>query len=237
LPLDLLVAPPTGLVSKYQDYRQIINKQKVVVVVGGGFVVGVVVGGFVVVVVVVVVDEGFVVVVDEGLVVVDEGFVVVVDEGLVVVDEGFVVVVVEIEEGLVVEVAVEGVVVVVDGDSVAEGDVVEVAVDPDEVDVDRRVVVVPEITVVTDADGEETIVVVGSVPVVDRTTCELKAEVSAVPAWSCIRARPPAAVVPSATDPATRATWAPAVITLPRLLNWLTIGTSNNQASGPIIQR
>ena len=183
--------------------------QNVVVVVGGGFVVVVVAGGFVVVVVV---AGGFVVVV-----VVAGGFVVVVDEGLVVV------------------VVDEGPVVVVDGADV-DCVVVEVAFDAVEVVVGERVVVVPAITVVEDV--EEVVVVVGSTAAVGSSeTLDFDTEVMGSLPWSCIKASPPAAVVPSATDPATSATWEPATTTLPRLLNWLTIGMSKSQASGPMTQR
>jgi hypothetical protein len=191
-----------------------INMQNVVVVVGGGFVVVVVGGGAVVVVV-----GGFVVVV------VGVGFVVVVVEG------GFVVVVVV--GAAVVDVALE--VVVVD-DCVAGGDVVEVALDTVDVVVGERVVVVPE-TDVADADEEEAMVVVGSATTLGSCTREAAWELTGRSGWACIKVSPPAAVVPSATDPAINAAWDPTTATLPRLLNWLTIGTSNSQASGPTTRR
>jgi hypothetical protein len=205
-----------------QNVVVVVGGGVVVVVVGGGFVVVVVVGGFVVVVVgggfVVVVGGGFVVVVGGGFVVVVDGVVVVVvAKGgfvLVVVDDGLVVVV---DDGLVVVVD-DGLVVVVD----------DGLVDADAADVVRRVVVVPEITGV--ANEEEEVVVVG-------TPCELEFELTAAAGWTRIKASPPAAVVPIATAPATSATWDPVATRLPRLLNWLTIGISNNQASGPITQR
>jgi hypothetical protein len=185
--------------------------QKVVVVVGGGFVVVVEVGGFVVVVDV----GGFVVVVDVG------GFVVVVDVGgfvVVVVGEGLVVVVVD--EGFVVDVVVDGFVVVVDDEEVVGGEVVEVAGDAVEVVVGTRVVVVPDFTGVTGADEEEaTVDVESSLTLGWCTSREVELEATARSEWVCIKASPPAAVVPSATDPATRATWDPAVITVPRLLS------------------
>jgi hypothetical protein len=187
--------------------------QKVVVVVGGGFVVVVVGVGFVVVVVgvgfvVVVVGVGFVVVVVTTgfvvVVVVVGGFVVVVvGDGLVVVgvDEGPVVV--GADEEVVVVVTFEGFEVVVDGECVAAGEVVEVAVDAVDDVVDKRVVVVPETT--GDADGGEGTVVVGSeLSLGRRSACEFDATTET--GWACIKDCPPAAVVPSATEPATRAT-------------------------------
>jgi hypothetical protein len=68
-------------------------------------------------------------------------------------------------------------------------------------------------------------------------TCEIGAEATYTSWWGCIKASPPAAVVPSATEPATTATCEPATTTLPRLLNWLTMGISKSQASGPMTQR
>ncbi len=185
----------------------------VVVVVVGGLVVVVVVGGLVVVVVV----GGLVVVVD------DDGFVVVVDDGesvVVVDDEGFEVVVED--EGLVVEVP--------DGESVAAVDTVR---PPD----CERVVVVPGFTVVLDAEEEAATDVVGPAVTVGSWESREVAEVTATEGGACIKAGPPAAVVPSATDPATSATWEPATTTFPRLLNWLMIGTSNSQVRGPMTQR
>jgi hypothetical protein len=183
----------------------------VVVVVGGGFVVVVVEEGFVVVVV----EEGFVVVVVVG------GFVVVVVGG------GFVVVVVE--EGFVVVVVEEGIV---------GGEDVVVAFDVVEVVVGEKVDVGPGFGFAADAEDAATSVVVGAATTLRWwATCEVDTVPEATSGRTCVNASPPAAVVPSATDPATRATWEPVTTTLPRLLNWLTMGISKSQASGPITQR
>ncbi|MGB8178873.1 MAG: hypothetical protein WCF63_01765 [Acidimicrobiales bacterium] len=181
--------------------------QNVVVVVGGGFVVVVVGGGFVVVVV----GGGFVVVV-----VVEGG-------GIVVVAavDGFVVVVVVVA-GFVVVVDDEEFVVVVVGELDAGGEVVDVALDAGgevvAVVVDERVVVVPEADA-ADGDEDATVVVGSELPLGLCATCELELEAALTAGWACIKARPPAAVVPSATEPATMATWDVAATTLPRLLN------------------
>jgi len=188
--------------------------QNVVVVVGGGFVVVVVGGGLVVVVVVV--GGGFVVVVAVAC-----GFVV------VVVDGEFVVAVVE-----------EKIVLVVAGEGPDGCEVVDVAPGVVGVVVGMRVVVVPETAGGPDWDEVGAIVVVGSATDLGGfSAAEAETGTTGESEWARIKASPPAAVVPSATDPAITATWEPATITLPRLLNWLTIGISNSHASGPMTQR
>ncbi|HTT58588.1 MAG TPA: hypothetical protein VMF33_00950, partial [Acidimicrobiales bacterium] len=152
----------------------------VVVVVTGGLVVVVVAGGLVVVVVA------------GGLVVV------VLDEGVVVVAP---------DEGLVVEVADEGFDVEV-LDEEYEDDGKEVVAPPDvgEVVDDRRVVAVPGFAVVVDPGEEIANVVVESLPLLACGGSPAAAtDPTASLGWACINAKPPAAVVPSTTDPATRA--------------------------------
>lgn len=186
-------------------YKQIIKMQMVVVVVGG-FVVVVVAGGFVVVVV----GGGLVVVVVAGGLVV-----VVVAEGFVVVGSGAFVVVVE---GTVVDVEPDGSVVVADDGGCDEDEVVTVELDAVDVVVGEKVDVVPGLPVVA-AKVVEVVVDALALPLESFEASEVDADPTGASGRACINANPPAAVVPIAIDPATRATCEPATTTFPRLLN------------------
>jgi hypothetical protein len=113
-------------------------------------------------------------------------------------------------------VVADGLVVVVEP---VGGDEIVVGLDAVEVVVVEKVGVVPEFTDVVDVELATATVVVGWVTVPGCETCEIGAEATYTSWWACISASPPAAVVPSATEPATTATCEPATTTLPRLLN------------------